>query len=176
MTQTLQEYADANLEELGLGRYKQPLKTVKEAFAANGWELVIDPENGPKFPEGLLRCKPAHAVLEYYMPETGAFVRDVTGPLGTHDCAAIDGVDEPELRVDAEYGEMPVAYIVGVREANDPKGETFRQFATQDAMTTYVLRANNDLEQMLAAFFGGRGLPVLGADDDEGDLGDEAQA
>lgn len=79
---TLQEMADRMLSE----EYRQPLKTVAEALAANGWANESDPEDGEaiKIPMCCgVELEAVGMLGQVYHLEChtcGKFAHDVTGP------------------------------------------------------------------------------------------------
>jgi hypothetical protein len=153
---TMQQYADETLDALGLGQFKQSLKTIEDAFRANGWEVAIDYHNGSiDVPDGLGVRAIAGKPLEFYEPSTGRFARDVTGPLGTNPVSPDDvemPVGQQDDDVPNEVRALPECFICGTREVEDPDGPIHQKFATPEAYEAIENAAFDAMiERLLAA-------------------------
>lgn len=172
---TLQSYADETLDHVGLPQLKQQLKTLREAFAANGWALKIDVnEDVMELPDGIFAKSIVGKPVEYYEPTTGKFARDVSGPLGDNGvCPA--ACEETIVRDEDRF---PAVFIVGTRAVNamteDAVDEIEEKLASQkayDALVEFALSSifgkRNEADDGVAAL-----LKMLSsAGDEDGDAG-----
>ena len=144
----LQVYVDETLDALDLSQYKQPLKNLVEACKGAGWDVTIDYESRTvNFPESIKAFAIGLAVVEYYEPDTGAFVRDMTAPLGDNLTSPCFPEFEPIMGL---TDKAPVAFIFGFREVHDPESPTFLQFASQEKLNEIASRMTSSLEAWLA--------------------------
>lgn len=129
---TLQDYADATLDEIGMPSLKQPLKNVFEAFDANGWERPKIVNGKKVWPQNLVIRNLTSAGLEegipfeFYDPATGRFAFDVTGPFGPNAISSAD--PETDLISVSVDGSLVVVqshrtYIVGSRNKDAVAGD-----------------------------------------------------
>lgn len=169
---TLQSYADETLDKVGLPQLKQQLKTIREAFAANGWALKISPtEDVMELPDGIFAKSIVGKPVEYYEPTTGKFARDVSGPLGDN------GVCPPECEetIVRDADRFPAVFVTGTRALNamteDAEDEVETKLASPkayEALVEYALSSifgkKNEADDGVAAL-----LKMLSSRTDEDD-------
>jgi hypothetical protein len=111
-TQSLQEFADAVVAP----EFRQPLKTVREACAAVGWEFQDHPvccgaeiDTRSMFGDAYVgECKTC-----------GRFIADVTGPQFSQSGSSVSFIDRDQFPADTDWG---TSWIAGQRAAERPEG------------------------------------------------------
>lgn len=99
---TLQEWADGIVAQA----YRQPLKTVREAVAANGWEFADKPVccGTPTTSRGLFG--------DTYFAQCescGKFIVDVTGPMFSESGSSVSFIETEKFPADTDWARSWIA-------------------------------------------------------------------